>query len=224
LKLEFNLLRKIRFLLYDSKEFKREYFKPLEDSYLRDWCNNKVPIGSTYAKRYNALELWGISLRYQEYGWIYDLELPKKQIDSLNIELIEHLMAAIKPEEDRKSLLNRIKTDNYEEVDNCFLYGRDGRDRKVFLYLVCDNDFLQIVEEILLKQSLPKIVIRNIIDILQVGIDFKTLNKVYDDFDFHYQQLGSEKVKCFDYKKAEKLISKLLEKEKPKIIKFQNNH
>ena len=228
------LLRKIRFLLYDSKEFKESYFPPLEDSYLRDWCNNKVPIGPIYGKRYNMLQLYGISCKYKELGWIYELGLPKEQIDFLNIELIRHLMddnrldidiyyeKYIKPEEDRKILLDRIRADNYEEVDNCFLYGRDGSDRKVFLHLVCDNDFLQIVEEDLLKQSLSQIIIRNIIDILQVGIDFKTLNKVYVDFDYHYQQLGKEKVQSFDYKRAKRLISKLLEKENPKVIKFQN--
>ncbi len=235
-KLDFNLLRKIRFLLYDSKEFKKMYFEPLEDPYLRDWCNNKVPIGPIYGKRYNMLDLYGISCRYQEHGWIYDLGLPKEQIDSLNTQLIEHLMDVnsldqevyyekyIKPEEDRRSLLNRIKEEDYENYQNCFLYGRDGSDRKVFLHLVCDNEFLQIVEENLLKQPLPKIVIQNIIDILQVGIDFRTLNKIYEDFDYHYQQLGKEKVQSFDYKRAKRLISMLLEKENPKIIKFENYH
>ena len=85
-KLDLTLLSKIRFILYDSKEFKREYFIGLEDKYLREWCKNQVPLVPIYSKKYNIYQLIGIATIYKKYGWIYELELNKEQIEKLNIE------------------------------------------------------------------------------------------------------------------------------------------
>lgn len=234
-KLDFILLRKIRFLLYDSKVFKEEYLDPLEDPYLRNWCSNKVPIGEYYSKKYNKLELWSISLKYQELGWIYELGLGKEIINDLDLNLIRRLLSEIsfqidvyyeryvKPIEDRKILLDTIRQEDYSASRNCFLESRDAFDKRVFKNLVCDNDFLDIVEETLLPKDLPKGVITNIISILEVSVDFKTLNIKYEDFQLHYQELGKERIASYNYQRAIKLISELKKKEHLKVIIFQKS-
>lgn len=232
-KLNYNLLRKLRFVLFDSKTFQENYVPQLEDPYLKKWCQNKVPIGPVYSKKYNVLQLMKLFEQYRQYGWIYDLGLDRQQIKDLDISLVEEVLyqtgslldiyyeTYILPEENKKRILERIKNDNYNDPESCFLTSRKGTELEIFKLLVCDNDFLQIVEEELLARELPIPVKENVLEILELSIDFKTMNSAYEDFYIHYQELG-DKVKDYDYKKAIQLFMKLQERPLPKIVQFSH--
>lgn len=229
-KLNLNLLTKIRYILFDSKDFKREYFAPLEDEHLRNFCKNKEPIEPLYREKYNALELVAIYEKYKKFGWIYEMKLDKKRVDNLNTDLIDKLCLQntyqievykekyIEPQQQRKHLLNRVLTDDYSNNINCVLANYGAHDKKIFLNLVCDNEFLQIVDE-LLKKELPNIVINHIIEILDMSINFKKLRtSMYEDFWIHYNQI-EEKIKVYDYRKAEFLISLFRNKTNKRVLK-----
>lgn len=113
-RLNYNLLRKIRFLLFDSKDFKKEHLEDLEDLYLREFCQNKVPLGPIYAKKYRQLELYFIIEHYKKYGWIYEVDDHKEKLAKIDDKLLDELIyengwnldicydTEIKPIEDRK--------------------------------------------------------------------------------------------------------------------------
>lgn len=196
-----------------------------------------MPIGPVYGKRYNGLELFGISQNYEKYAWIYEMEIDKERLDNLNTELIDQLCFEntydieiyreryIEPQEQRKNLFERIKSDDYSSNSNCVLASRGAYDRKIFLNLVCDNEFLKVVEEEIIEKDLSNIVIKNIIEILEVSIHFKKMYiDKYEDFWIYYNQLGKEKINVYDYQKAEYLISLLKSKTNKKIIRFRSNN
>lgn len=238
-KLDINLLRKLRFLCYDTINFRKngdeQYIEDLHDEYLRKFCRNEVPIGP-YAKKYNILELSCIVEHFNKYGWLYELGINQERIDKVDVKSIRELMHRIgfeidiyyekyiKPVEDQKSILERIKSENYEE-DNCvFLADRRGEDKKSINALVCCKEFLEIISNTLLQRRLPRIVIENIINILSISIKLKThvLDIEYDAESVwkYLCILGEERIEKFNYKEAERLIGlltkKLMEEDKGK--------
>lgn len=230
-KLDINLLRKLRFLCYDTINFRKNsfenYIEDLHDEYLRKFCKNEVPIGH-YAKKYNIFELSCIVEHFNKYGWLYELGINQERIDEVNVDSIRELMNRIgfeidfyyekyvKPIEEQKAILERIENENYEE-DNClFLMDRKGEDKKSINALVCCNEFLEKINNTLLQKRLPKTVIENIINILSISIKLKThiLDVEYDEESvFRYLCiLEEERIKNFNYKEAERLISLLIKK------------
>lgn len=230
-KLDINLLRKLRFLCYDTINFRKHsfenYIEDLHDEYLRKFCRNEVPIGH-YAKKYNILELSCIIEHFNKYGWLYELGITQEKIDKVNVESIRNLMDRIgfeidifyekyvQPLEEQKSILERIENENYEEDHCIFLAARNGEDEKSINALVCCNEFLEIIYNTLLQKKLPKIVIKNIISILSISIKLKT-----HVLDLEYEPesvwkylciLGEERIKNFNYKEAERLIDLLSKK------------
>lgn len=236
-RLHYNLLRKIRFILFDSRDFKKEYLEDLEDLYLREFCQGRVPLGPIYAKKYKKIELYGIIKRYEKCGWIYDVDDHKEKLAEIDEKLLDELIyengwnldicydTEIRPIEDRKMILERIKMDDYSDPFNCFLAARGGHDKRAFKNLVCDNEFLEITSDVLMNKMLPEVVINNIVDILEVGINFKMGNEIYDDFWILYGVLGEEKVANFDYRRAIELQELLDKKMKnSKVVKFQKKN
>lgn len=230
-KLNLNLLRKLKFLCYDTINFRKNslenYIEDLHDEYLRKFCRNEVPLGH-YTKKYNVLELSCIIEHFNKYGWLYELGINQEKIDEVNVDDIRELMYRIQSEidiyyekyiqplEEQKDILKRIENENYED-DNClFLMVRKGEDKKSINALVCCNEFLEIINNTLLQKKLPKIVIENIINILSIGIKLKTyiLDVEYNEESaFKYLCiLGEERIKNFNYKEAERLISLLIKK------------
>lgn len=212
-KLDYILLQKIKCIVSDMYNFKKKYIDDLEDEYLRNWCKNKVPLGPIYCKKYNQLELWGISEHYKQYGWLYELGVTKEYLDEIDEKLIKEIIdkitweiiyyyeVYIEPIKKRKIILEIIRTDDYSKPESCFLESRKGQDKKSFTNLVCDNEFLEIAEKILLEQELINLIINNIISILEIGIDMKTLRvDKYENFDIRYNLLDKDKIKKFDLK------------------------
>lgn len=250
-KLDFNLLRKLKFLCYDTINFRKggseNYIEDLHEEYLRKFCRNEVPVGY-YAKKYNILELHCIVEHFKKYGWLYELGINQDKIDKVNVESIKELMHRIqfeidvyyekyiKPLEEQKSILERIISEDYEKDNSLFLFSRKGEDKKSINALVCCNEFLEIIYNTLLQRKLPKIVIENIINILSISIKLKT-----HILDIEYGSecvrkylfiLGEERINNFNYKEAEKLIrllTKILKKKDKgkstiKLVWVNNNY
>lgn len=233
-KLDYNLLRKIRLILCDNLDFKNEYISDFEDEYFRKICCNEAPIGSIYSKKYNQSEWWFLKDHYKRFGFMYELSLSSSKIDKLDTKLLEKLIWRVgkeldvyyknyvKPINDSKIILKRIESDNYRDPRNCFLMSTDGHDQETFCSLVCNNDFLKMITDVLMEKELPDTIIDNIIEILELGINFKTQNKIYEDFDYLCQLLGEKRIKEFDYKRAINVITLLMKKKKNhKIIQFK---
>jgi hypothetical protein len=219
-KLDFNLLRKIRFILFDCKDFKNEYISDLEDDYLQKFCQGEVTSGPVYSKKYKSIELWLISEHYKKVGWIYKLNISDEK-DKIDINLLKDLIRTneseqnvyyatyIEPINIRKRLLDSLKKGNYN-----FFVDMELRDRRKFRSLICDNEFLSVAKEYLFPIELPPEVIDNIIYIIDIGIDFKKMNSdKYTNFNYYYELLGKERVKEFSYQEAIE-VKNLFEKKK----------
>lgn len=73
---------------------------------------------------------------------------------------------------------------------------------------VCDNEFLNIIEELLIKGELNDYVsIKNAISIITFGIEVKTFKAI--DSSLIRKYLGEDLIKNYDIEKANKIVSKL---------------
>ncbi len=229
------LLRKIRYILFDGKEYIEKYIEDLKSPQFKSFLDGEIPLPNKYRKKYNILDIYALSDLYNRVGWIYNLNIDSKDMKNYNMYLNNELILTIgfkqqlyyekyiKPNEERKSILKRIAEDNYDDVDSCFLYLYDGHSKNVFPAIICDNDFISIVEKKLLHRDLPNIIIKNIIDILQVSINFKTMNDCYADFELLYDMLEKKKIDGFNHNNALSLIDKLSKKKsnpKRKVFKL----
>ena len=229
------LLKKIRYILFDSKEYIDSYINDLKSPQFKSFLDGEIPLPNKYRKKYNFLDIYALSDLYNRVGWIYNLNIDNKDIEKYNMYLNSELIQTInfkeqlyyekyiKPNEERKYILKRIAEDNYDDVDSCFLYLYDGHSRKVFPAIICDSEFISVVEEKLLYKDLPTIVLKNIIDILEVSINFKTMNDCYANFELLYDMLEKKKIASFNHTNALLLIDKLSKKKpnpKRKIFKL----
>ena len=170
---------------------------------------------------------------YYQYDWLYDLKVPKDTLDKISVSTLNNLIFSlglrydykyskeVAPQRERARIYGRIKEDNYDDPLNCLLAKYEGSSNIAFRYLVCENDFLDVIENDLLTKNLPDIVIKHIIDILTISVDFKTYNVKYENFWALYKSLG-DKIKSFDYKRAKGLITLLesrMDRPKLKVIK-----
>ncbi len=233
-KLDNVLLKKIRYILFDSKEYIEKYIKDLTSPQFKSFLDGEIPLPNKYRKKYNFLDIYALSDLYNRIGWIYSLNITSKDIKKYNKYLNNELILTvdfkeqiyyeryIKPTEERRNILNRISEDDYEDIDSCFLNLYDGHSRKIFPHIICDNEFISAVEKNLLHKDLPNIIIKNIIDILEVSINFKTMNDCYADFELLYSMLDKKKIESFNHSSALALIDKLSKKKtNPKRKKFK---
>ena len=131
----------------------------------------------------------------------------------------EYCEKNILPKLEKENIFKVILKDNYKNISNCFLTTRHGNDSISIKYLVCDNDFLELINNYLLDYNLPNNIIDNIIKILNKSINFKIINITYPNYWYEYQSVGKEKILSFHEKDAIKLIEVLNKKKKsPKII------
>lgn len=232
-KLDLENLNAIRYILFDTRDFIDHYNPDLEDQSLQDWCENKGPIGK-YIKKYDSLQLWLISSYYDKVSYLYKLGLGKN-INDINALLLKKLISKntlqievytqkyILPKENQKYILERILTDNYDNDFDTFLGIYNGHHKKVFDTILCNNEFLDICENFLASQNLSENIINNIIDILDVGIKFKTLDySLGVDFAYYYKLLDKERLKQFDYRKARSLITLFQNKKANNLVKKLN--
>ena len=191
--------RNIRYLLYDSKEL-------LENIIISD-KTLQILQASHLSKSFLQQILSSVRSSEDVLSLIHQLI---KEEEDLETKYYEDVVVPIF---EKKRVFSLIKNDCYHDVESCYLFARHGKDRESFRYLVCSNDFLDVVESFLLKIDLSPIIIDHIIEILIMGIQFRTLETIYEDFWSLYRILGRDKVIHFEYERAKELI-KQLEKKK----------
>ncbi len=208
--LSFNTITIIKYILLDSKEYIEKYSKIVEV-----FKNKPIDKNSLF-------ELYELS---KKYSWIYNLNKSIKDIDinHLNnlIKIIdEYRKKYILSIEEHKKIINRIIRDDYTDDINCFLFTRSGIDKISYKHLVCENEFLDIIESDLLNKKLSKDIIDNIIKILEISLIYKLLN-INTNVDF-WDSFNIEreiKIKNYNYKKAEQLMT-LLDRKKDTKYKY----
>ena len=201
-KLNLDLLNKIRSFLFDTKDFVTYYAPELEDESLRQWCRNKNPVGD-YDQKYSILELWGIACHYDSVGWMYELNLGKTR-NEIDLDLVDKLITANSKQitvfeeienslKEKRDIIKTILKDDYENDFYPFLATNNGHNQKVLRTIICDNDFLEVCDNILKNQKLPDLIVDNIIDILEVSVAFKTLDySLCTDFNSQYEKISKE--------------------------------
>lgn len=195
LKLNYNIFKKIQLILIDSLDIIDFNLNEVKNDPNFKWVNGIKDLD----KKIEETDYEKLRETYYSYSEYLDI--------AYNNE--------IKPGLDEEILLN--KSTNVSYLIN-FLNSKNGQDKESF-YLVCNNRFLDIVSNIL-GEDLPRNVIDNIINILQIGINICSNNGNYY---YKIYKQKKEAAKTFDYVKAEFLISKLNEKKRDiKVINLSD--
>lgn len=194
-------IKKIELLLFDIEEIWKE-MKPY-NNYKKEYLRKKEL--KTIVKAIN-----------EQKKYILLLNELIKELTKINEE---NCIKNILPQLEKQDIFQTILQDNYEEPTKCFLYERHGKDIKSMKYLICDNEFLELINNHLLSYNLPKIIIENIIEIIETSIEIKTYKSNYR----YINSVDSKKIRSFSYKEAIQLEKKLQEKEPiiEKIIPFK---
>ena len=201
-KLDEASMKKIRYILFDRKEY-------LENSILDELYKTNFKENTLSKSYFNNLVLTLNSKRN-------NLSIIDNLIKKITFLEEQYCEKNILPELEKKKIFKKITEDDYQNISNCYLFARHGKDRKSLQYIVCDNDFLDIIQEYLLNYDLPKVIINNIIEILETGINLKMRNTTHYNLWNSYQLPEEEKIKNFKATTAAKLIDSLKQKKRTK--------
>lgn len=106
----------------------------------------------------------------------------------------------------REHIYKLIENDDYDGTDfylNRYVYTPDD----IVNALTCNNDFLDLIENKIMKGNLDKIVIDNIINILYRSIELKMY--IHNKKDYQNYKIPVEEIKNFDVSKAKNIIKEL---------------
>lgn len=172
---------------------------------------------------------------YKKFTRLFEHNYSKEQVESFDenksssvrswvnfrMEVIKE--KAIDKQRDKETALNWIQEDDYSDngdIDNMYLYRyvlksdfiepyslRPGICFTALDNLVCENRFLDIMQQILEQGVIKGIPLDNAIEIINMGIQIKSFKE--PDADFFRKRLGNDLVKEFDIKKAKTLLSEL---------------
>lgn len=176
------------------------------------------------------------SLSYYElktiYTIIYMSEIKCKE--SYNYELSSNIkemlkyyikfkrLLEIEPIEDRKKFIKRIVEDDYNNPGSCVLYSYDIDHYKIVNSVVCDNEFLKIIQEKFLNVDIHSSILKKIIEILELSIN------IYNDYNLgiknnkYFEYIKEDKIKIYNIELAEeylKLLKRNLKNNKIAILK-----
>lgn len=142
-----------------------------------------------------------------------DKELLEKVSRTMEINSKVQYSLVIRPKEEKEDILIRIENDDYEDDTNAVLFIHSYNSDVIINSLYCENRFLDIIENKLLKIDLENNIINNIIDILYASIKIKTKDYTYINGNLGKIMLSKKLIKEFNIDKATELI-KLLELKK----------
>jgi hypothetical protein len=172
---------------------------------------------------------------YKKFIRLFEHNYSKEQVESydenrasslrswvnLRIEAIKE--RTIDKEDDKKSALKRILEEDYSkniDYDNMYLYRYQLKSDFIVPYttfpgicftalddLVCENRFLDVMQQLLEQGQINGIPLDNAIQIINMGVEIKSYKE--PDAIFFRKRLGDDLVKEFDIKRAETLISEL---------------
>lgn len=152
----------------------------------------------------------------------YDLDMSYDCIRLLEEEINIRYDHNVKPFKSVEEIINKVKNDN-PLSDTYILNTYDYESTVILFSLVCNNNFLDIIEYILLEKNMKVKTINNIINILNTSI-----NLYFNNIDSTFERYAIESldnIKDFNVAKAKELINKLTFKKKSikkntKVIKF----
>lgn len=172
---------------------------------------------------------------YLKYIKLFEYDYSKEQIESydvrkslnvrnrINLRMLDIKERTIDRQRSKEVALEWILEDDYSEksdYDNMYLYRHvlkndfydpqnsiPGICATSFYDLVCENRFLDVMEQILKQGMIEGIPLDNAIEIINMGIQIKECQE--PDAEFLAKTLGVDLVKEFDIKKAKNLLSQL---------------
>ncbi len=128
----------------------------------------------------------------------------------------------VTPIECRKQILDLIKNDDYSDPEDCILFLYEYNHINIINSVVCDNEFLNFLEDKLIDIDLNYEIINNIIKILNLSIDLN-INKedyIYEPYNI-VDIVGIDRINKYNIDKAKTIISVLNNKlREKKIIYF----
>lgn len=221
----YQIWQKFSYFLYDSKDFKK-YYGFTDDEELLLVITEKMPYKKYLDSHKPKYPLMAYYDAYKKYRRLFDHSYPKEQIESYDeykaneacsyLQLIGQVIREKEAKKLKKEYsLERIKEEDYT-LDNCdgdkYLYKHNlddiGFDSSALDALVCENRFLEIIDEKIKNNQLEGKVIDNIINIIYTGIDIKTYNTSYNNF--YIGRIGEKTVKSFNIEYAKKILNKLI--------------
>ncbi len=199
-RLDMGILMVLENILLNNQSIRREYFEIQEDGY------NNLQISYMFLETaINFQQIFNEPIDDQARYYNLDLD------DDLNEEITE-LQARYSAIEEGKSMLleilKSIKSGSALEYDY---------DTTNFYALACNNDFINLIEEIFDKKQLELSLIEEAKEIIASSIEIKT----FFGKGVKYQQklIGEERVKSFDLKRAGNLLTKLILFEQRHVVK-----
>lgn len=217
--------RKLNFFVYDSLEFKKYHFIK-DDQELIDVLESRIPIKEYLNKHKPKYALMTLYEYYTNNKRLFEHNYDSSYIEQYdekkakearsNLYSVLTVMREKLYKKDHKEVVLRwIQEDNYEtesDSENAYLYthfiNNPALDSSVLDNLVCENRFLDIIEEQLENKKLKDIALDNAISIIRMGIDVKSYQAV--EWDLYQNRIGLEVVKSFDINHANQLLYKLV--------------
>lgn len=191
---------------------------------------------SNLREKYGDYDYARIVEFFKKHPWIFELNtdftncdpiLLRKLNNFINNQLALKDKADFETEIDKNVAFNRIITDDYSKPESCYLFNKNGSDIESFRLLVCNKDFLDVLEKHLIGKVLSEEIFNNIICILRLSIDIVSYYDIYALDVPWYQEMidnniGKDRVSEFDIYKCLCIIGRLQKNSKKSKIIYLN--
>ena len=191
---------------------------------------------SSLREKYGDYDYARIVEFFKKHPWAFELNadftncdpiLLRKLNNFINNQLALKDKADFETEIDKKVAFNRIITDDYSKPESCYLFNKNGSDMESFRLLVCNKDFLDVLEKHLIGKVLSEEIFNNIICILRLSIDIVSYYDIYALDVPWYQEMidnniGKDRVSKFDIYKCLCVIGRLQNNSKKSKIIYLN--
>lgn len=191
---------------------------------------------SSLREKYGDYDYARIVEFFKNHPWTFELNtdftncdpiLSRKLNNFINNQLALKDKADFETEIDKNVAFNRIITDDYSKPESCYLFNKNGSDMESFRFLVCNKDFLDVLEKHLIGKVLSEEIFNNIICILRLSIDIVSYYDIYALDVPWYQEMidnniGKDRVSAFDIYKCLCVIGRLQNNSKKSKIIYLN--
>lgn len=191
---------------------------------------------SSLREKYGDYDYARIVEFFKNHPWAFELNtdftncdpiLSRKLNNFINNQLALKDKADFETEIDKNVAFNRIITDDYSKPESCYLFNKNGSDMESFRFLVCNKDFLDVLEKHLIGKVLSEEIFNNIICILRLSIDIVSYYDIYALDVPWYQEMidnniGKDRVSAFDIYKCLCVIGRLQNNSKKSKIIYLN--
>lgn len=191
---------------------------------------------SSLREKYGDYDYTRIVEFFKKHPWIFELNNDFTNCDPILLRKINTFInnqLALKDKADFEStvgknvVFGRIIADDYSKPESCYLFNKNGSDMESFKALVCNNDFLDVLEKHLVGKVLSEDIFNNIICILRLSIDIVSYYDIYTLDVPWYQEMidnniGKERLSDFDIYKCLCVIGRLQKNSKKSKIIYLN--